>query len=149
MSGFAHFLAMAKRFALLIAVASFAAPSLLAQPLDYLWANGMGCPAPAGSADAGYATKVDPSGNVYVTGAFTGTVDFDPGANAANLTATGVGGDIYVAKYDGLGNYLWAFRLGGTAPDEGLAMALAPGGGGVYVTGRWFQPSQDLSLIHI
>lgn len=120
---------------------------LCAQPLDYLWANGMGCPAPAGSADAGYATKVDPSGDVYVTGAFTGTVDFDPGVNVATLTATGVGGDIYVAKYDGLGSYLWAFRMGGTAPDEGLALALAPGGAGVYVTGRWFQPSQDKAFL--
>lgn len=123
------------------------AAALRAQPLDYLWANGMGCPAPAGSADAGYATKVDPSGNVYVTGAFTGTVDFDPGANVANLTATGVGGDIYVAKYDGLGNYLWAFRMGGTAPDEGLALALAPAGVGVYVTGRYFMPSQDKAFL--
>lgn len=136
-----------KRGRSLCAVVLLSIATAMAQPVDYFWANGMGCPAPAGSADAGYSTKVDLNGDIYVTGAFTGTVDFDRSAAVANLTATGVGGDIYVAKYDGLGNYLWAFRMGGTAPDEGLAMALAPGGAGIYVTGRLFQPSQDKAFL--
>jgi hypothetical protein len=36
---------------------------------------------------------VDSSGNVYTTGHFKLTVDFDPGSGTANLTAGGSGGE--------------------------------------------------------
>src|SRR5688572_7166107 len=41
----------------------------------------------------------DQSGNIYVTGTFTGTSDFDPSSGVANLTSAG-DFDIYLAKYD-------------------------------------------------
>lgn len=58
------------------------------------WAKAMGGADP----DNGYSIALDGSGNVYTTGYFVGTVDFDPGAGVANLTSAG-GGDIFVAKY--------------------------------------------------
>ena len=36
--------------------------------------------------DEGQSVTVDSSGNVYTTGIFKGTVDFDPGAETTNLT---------------------------------------------------------------
>src|SRR5688572_30408922 len=56
----------------------------------------------------------DASGNVYISGSFKGTVDFDPGTGVANLVATGTSSDAFFAKYDNSGNLLGAFRLSGS-----------------------------------
>ncbi|MCX6291538.1 MAG: hypothetical protein NT126_07210 [Bacteroidetes bacterium] len=70
---------------------------------NYLWSNAFG----STGTDAGSAIKTDAAGSVFVTGIFTGTVDFDPGASVANQ----VGGGSYFGKYDAAGNYIWAKRL--------------------------------------
>ena len=54
--------------------------------------------------DAAYSVAVDSLGNVYATGAFTGTVDFDPGPGIFNLIAAGET-DIFVLKLDAAGNF--------------------------------------------
>jgi len=95
------------------------------------WAN------TSGSTGNEYANGVaiDGTGNVYVTGQFTNTVDFDPGAGTANLTSAG-NTDAFVAKYDSAGVYLWAFAIGGTGYDYGYAIAV-DGSGNVYVAGQF------------
>ena len=50
-----------------------------------LWGQDMGGPAE----DVGFDLAVDRAGNIYTTGYFTGTADFDPGPATFNLTATG------------------------------------------------------------
>ncbi len=92
------------------------------------------------SYDYGYGIAVDGSGNSYVTGYFSGTVDFDPGAGTANLTSAG-SGDIFIAKYDASGNYVWAGNMGGTFADYGYGIAV-DGSGNSYVTG-YFQGTAD------
>jgi len=52
------------------------------------------------------AIAVDSLGNVYITGYCNDTVDFDPGPNEVLLDAGN--DDIFIAKYDAQGNYLWA-----------------------------------------
>lgn len=52
------------------------------------------------------AVTVDSSGNIYIAGYSNDTVDFDPGPNEVLLKAGN--DDIYLAKYDSQGNYLWA-----------------------------------------
>ncbi len=47
--------------------------------------------------DVGTALAADYLGNVYVTGYFTGTADFNPGSGTCNLTSAG-GGDVFVCK---------------------------------------------------
>ena len=57
------------------------------------------------------AVTPDASGNIYASGSFSGTVDFDPGAGVSNLTATG-SADMFVVKLDASGNFLWAKKMG-------------------------------------
>src|SRR5689334_8173550 len=61
----------------------------------------------------GYAVDTDAAGNVYSTGSFNGVVDMDPGAGVFSLSSiTYYEQDIYVAKLDVDGNFVWAVRLG-------------------------------------
>jgi len=106
-------------------------------PGNYLWAFRVG----GADDDRGNGLAVDGSGNVLVTGYFRGTADFDPGPGTANLSSTG-GDDIFIAKYDAAGNYLWAFKIGGTGGDVGASVAV-DGSGNVYVTGALGSANAD------
>jgi len=113
---------------------------------NYVYAKTLG----GTSSDFGYGIAVDGSSNVYVTGVFFGTGDFDPGAGTANLISSG-NQDIFFAKYDASGNYVYAKALGGTSTDFSLAMAL-DGSGNLYVTGYFsgtadFDPSTGVASL--
>jgi len=58
----------------------------------------------------------DLSNNIYSTGYFYNTVDFDPGAGVFNLSSSG-NADIFNLKLDGSGNFLWANKIGGVDSD--------------------------------
>lgn len=68
----------------------------------------------AAANDYGQAIVTDAGGNVYTTGVFIGTVDFDPGINTFTLTAVAVSGDVFITKFDPTGNFLWAKQIGGS-----------------------------------
>jgi hypothetical protein len=79
--------------------------------------------------DRGYAVAVDRSGNVFVTGFFSGTADFGGG----NLVSAG-SGDIFLAKYDANGVHQWSRRFGDSDDQVGTAIAV-DGSGNVFMTG--------------
>ena len=98
---------------------------------SYIWAKSMG----GRTLDIGHAISVDALGNVYITGLMNDTVDFDPGAGVANLISNG-SFDIFLAKYDNYGNYLWAHNFGGYNADQGIGIC-TDGEGKVYVIGHF------------
>lgn len=98
---------------------------------NFLWASAFG----GIGADGGYAISVDAAGNAYTTGYFRGTVDFDPGAGTATLSAAGLS-DIFVQKLDAAGNFLWARAFGDDDDDEGQSITL-DAAGDVYTTGSF------------
>ena len=95
---------------------------------NVLWAKRAGG---GGTDDCGLGLAAHADGSVTVTGRFFGTADFD------GITFSSVGGrDIFLARYDALGNVLWAKRAGGTNNDEGRGVA-SHADGSVTVTGRF------------
>ena len=52
---------------------------------QFLWAKGIG----GSSFDYANDIKVDANGDLFITGVFKNTVDFDPGSSTHNLTSNG------------------------------------------------------------
>ncbi len=86
--------------------------------------------------DEGRDITFDAAGNIYVTGNYTGTVDFDPNAGVSNSTAIGMT-DIFISKLDGSGNLVWSKSIGGLSGDGGTAITVDPAGN-VYTCGYFF-----------
>lgn len=99
---------------------------------NFLWVRSFG----STSFDGGYSVVVDAAGNVYSTGCFTGTVDFDPGPNVSNFTGLPGGTDVYVHKMDANGNFLWAKTFGGSSNDCGYELVV-DASGNIYTTGYY------------
>jgi hypothetical protein len=81
--------------------------------------------------DAGEDVAVDGSGNVFVAGSFSGTVDFGGGP----LTSAG-GTDIFLAKYNSNGALQWSQRFGSTGGETALALTV-DGAGSVVMVGQF------------
>ncbi|WP_186440334.1 beta strand repeat-containing protein, partial [Planktothrix tepida] len=112
---------------------------------NFLWAKNLG----GSGIDWAFGISVDSTGNVYTTGYFNGTADFDPGAGVANLNNNGLE-DIFVSKLDSNGNYIWAKNFGGSASDTGSDINV-DSAGNVYTTGGFngtvdFDP--DVALVN-
>jgi hypothetical protein len=94
---------------------------------NFVWAQQLG----GAGDDAAYSIVLDGSGNIYTSGSFSGTADFDPGPGSYTLTTIGVN-NAFVNKLDASGNFLWAKQWGGTA---GSASSIALDATGIYTTG--------------
>jgi RHS repeat-associated protein len=98
-----------------------------------LWANIIVGPA---TNDAGQDVAVDALGNIYVTGHFRGTLDFDSGPGIFELSSNGFE-QAFVLKLDPNGRFVWATVLNnqevpGHSDGEGIALDSS---GNVYVSG--------------
>ena len=98
---------------------------------NYLWAKGIGGLGVEDVRDI----AVDKNDNIFLTGNFAGTADFDPDAGYTGLISAGIG-DIFIAKYDPSGNYLWAKQMGSTGIDCGTAISIDTSGS-IIATGTF------------
>jgi hypothetical protein len=103
-----------------------------------VWAVRAGSPSlSAGLAEGVNGIALDPQGNVYIAGNFTGTADF----GSLTLSTPVDGPNAVVARLDPVnGNFIWA----DTFPSQGVetATAIAVRNGHVYTTG-YFEQSAD------
>ena len=106
------------------------------QTANFLWANQV-----SGISDEqGKAVTVDVNGNVYYTGYFYGTADFDPGIGTFLMTTpfssggSGYKQGIFVSKLDAVGNFIWAKQFFGGRGSAGTSITV-DANGNVYTTG--------------
>lgn len=79
--------------------------------------------------DEAYALSLDKSGNIYVTGYFSGTANF----SSIQVISNG-DRDFFIAKYDKTGKPVWVKQGGGTSEDYGNAIATDVTGN-IFITG--------------
>jgi len=90
---------------------------------------------------------LDGSNNILITGQYNQSSDFDPSANGVTLTSSGA--DIFIAKYDLNGNYVWVRKIGGTSTDTGRNIAIDTTNN-IYIIGNFggivdFDPNAGIS----
>ncbi len=113
---------------------------------NLLWAKSVG----GVSSDVAYAIGLDEQNNVYSTGFFWNSVDFDPGNGVFNL-ASDAFGDGYVLKLDVNGNFVKAGKMGGSSRVRNTALKI-DNTGHIYITGHFdgvadFDPGAGTAIL--
>ncbi|MES2763900.1 MAG: T9SS type A sorting domain-containing protein [Bacteroidota bacterium] len=104
---------------------------------NFVWAKSMG----GNGTDAGQAIHVDNSGNVYTTGSYNLTADFDPSPTSTFTITSAGGANIFVSKLDMNGNFVWAKSIGGAGgsfSNNGTGIT-TNAAGDVYTTGNFIK----------
>ena len=87
--------------------------------------------------DYGLGVATDGKGNSFLTGSFTGRVDFDGTTQSSN----GAAADIFVVKYDRTGAQRWFVRAGSNRTDHAYTI-VSDGKGGLYLSGACSGPAK-------
>ncbi len=98
---------------------------LFGQAPDWAWAKRAG----GTNNDYGQSIVTDGNGNCYITGYFAGSATF----GTTTLTSSG-SSDVYVAKQNAAGDWIWAVKGGGASDDRGFSIAL-DADDNIYITG--------------
>jgi hypothetical protein len=105
---------------------------------NFIWAKSFGGP----GSDGGNAIALDLFDNIYISGGFFETADFDP--SDAIYSGVSVGDmDIFILKLDENGDFKWVQTKGGIEHDIGIDISL-DNQGNVYTTGV-FRESVDFN----
>jgi hypothetical protein len=109
---------------------------------NFLWAGNVGGP----DYDESTAVGTDGSGNVYLSGYFNATADFEPGNGTFEMTGAGMN-DNFAAKFSPNGALTWARQYGSADFEAAISMKVTAGGE-QYITGFYngtadFDPGTD------
>lgn len=79
------------------------------------------------------AIQEDAAGNIYIAGVFKGSVDLNPDTVlSTQVTSTG-DNDVFIAKLNGLGNFIWGRSLGNAGSNSQSTM-MVDGSGFLYLS---------------
>lgn len=110
---------------------------------ELIWVKDMG----GECLDNGQSIKLDSNGDICLTGIFCGTVDFDPGPEAFELTSADEAWEIFVLKLSNDGDFIWAKSILSSSFD--IVNNLTVGAdNGIYICGNYsliadFDPSEE------
>lgn len=82
---------------------------------NYIWNKQIGDT----DIDEGHQLMLGVNDEIYITGFFGWTTDFDPGPAVTTLTSVG-SDDIFILKMDTMGSFKWARSIGSSNLDEGI-----------------------------
>ncbi|CAN1544865.1 Secretion system C-terminal sorting domain [Flavobacteriaceae bacterium] len=105
-----------------------------------IWSKNIGA-ASSGTANNYNKINLDSANNIFVTGSYNISSDFDPSTNTNALTPSGYNG--FISKYDTNGNYLWAKNIGTTSTDRVVSSCL-DSNGNLYIIGYFSATSIDM-----
>jgi uncharacterized repeat protein (TIGR01451 family) len=107
---------------------------------NFVWAKAVG----GGGTASVFDLSTDAAGHIYAVGSFNSTNDFDPGPAVFNMTPTVANGnsDCFVLKLTPGGQFIRAFRFGGSGQDE--IWSLDEQSGKLALAG-YFQTTADLN----
>lgn len=90
---------------------------------EFIFANKVGTIDITGTQDFAGGIALDSYKNIYITGYFYNTIDFDPSANEYLLTAEFYG-DAFVSKYNNNGEFVWAKQITGAQPQKPMSIMI-------------------------
>jgi hypothetical protein len=104
---------------------------------NWSWAKQAGSP----NSDSSVDIAVDGAGDAYITGYFTGSAAF------GDSTLTGsYDDDVFVAKLDTVGDWMWAVKAGGVSNDNSSSIAIDSQGNS-YINGQTDGPANFGSIV--
>jgi hypothetical protein len=104
---------------------------------NYIWCNQIG----GTGQDLIFDVSTDANDNIFLTGYFSNTVDFDNSSNQYTLTSNGMK-DAFLAAYSSSNNLIYAQNYGSTSDDEGVNLFTS--NNEIYLTG-YFQNTVDFN----
>lgn len=123
----------------------FATQTVTFAAAELVWTNTIGY----SDFDFGESVAVDSNGNIYVTGQFGGTVDFDPGPGTDYHTAAGPENP-FLTRFNSDGTYVWTKIIQATDGSVGTSVAVDDNGN-IYFTGNFsgtadFDPGEGVDM---
>ena len=102
----------------------------------YQWSNSYG----TSQGDIGWGIDSDASGNIYVSGVYKNTIEFETG-NASSLHTSNGMSDLFILKLDANGSYVWSKSIGDVGDENGKHVTISPSNE-IYVMG-YFEQTVD------
>lgn len=102
---------------------------------NFLWATGFGAPSWTGSIQHASCRNItcDDSNNVYITGNFIISADFDPGPGVHTVPSNA--NDIFILKLNSLGEFVWVRTMGSVNGGNIAQDIVYDPAGYIYTTG--------------
>lgn len=100
---------------------------------NLIWAKSIG----GDDDDEGQGIICDDWGNIYISGSFQGTADFDPGNSLFNISSVNRTADVYICRLNSSGNFGWVRTMGGIGMYDLNTALTNDKRGNIYVTGHF------------
>lgn len=119
---------------------AFLSLATFAQEAEFNWAIQLG----SNSDDGIEGIVTDEDGSIYSTGWFRNTFDVDPSGGSFGWTSLGAE-DMFISKFDSVGQLVWANRIGGPNDEKALDIAI-DFESNVFITGYFYEPSGSIDF---